>query len=128
MHFGHPYTMRYQFGRVDVREDTRNNGSASVKAGRYQNLFGLLKFANTNNFTVSVQIQQETPATMTYTASLGNDGGGSVKLDNGEYRFPTLTKTDNLTIEVTNATPFPCTILGAEWIANFTTNFQRYRA
>jgi hypothetical protein len=128
MHFGHPYTMRYQFGRVDVREDTRNGGSASVKTGRYQNLFGVLKFANTNNFTVSVQIQQETPATMTYTASLGNDGGGSVKLDNGEYRFPTLTKTDNLTIEVTNATPFPCTILGAEWIANFTTNFQRYRA
>ena len=128
MHFGHPYTMRYQFGRVDVREDTRNGGSASVKTGRYQNLFGVLKFANTNNFTVSVQIQQETPATMTYTASLGNNGGGSVKLDNGEYRFPTLTKTDNLTIEVTNATPFPCTILGAEWIANFTTNFQRYRA
>jgi len=126
--FGHPYTMRYQFGRMDVREDTRNGGSASVKTGRYQNLFGVLKFANTNNFTVSVQIQQETPATMTYTASLGNDGGGSVKLDNGEYRFPTLTKTDNLTIEVTNATPFPCTILGAEWIANFTTNFQRYRA
>jgi hypothetical protein len=127
MHFGHAYTMRYQFGRVDVREDTPNGGVSSIKTGRYQNLFGVLKYANTNNFTVSVQIQQEPAATMTFTATLGNDGVGAVKLDNGEYRFPTLTKTDNLTIEITNATPFPCTILGAEWIANFTTNFQRLR-
>lgn len=127
MHFGHAYTMRYQFGRVDIREDTPNGGVSSIKTGRYQNLFGVLKYANTNNFTVSVQIQQEPAATMTFTATLGNDGVGAVKLDNGEYRFPTLTKTDNLTIEITNATPFPCTILGAEWIANFTTNFQRLR-
>lgn len=125
--FGHPYTMRYQFGKVDMREDTPNYGRSTVKAGRYQNLFGLLKYAKTNNFTVSTEILQEGPQTMTFTASTGNDGTGVIPLDYGEYRFPTLTKTDNLTVEVTNATPFPCTILGAEWIANFNTNFPRVR-
>lgn len=125
--FGHPYTMRYQFGKVDMREDTPNYGRSTVKAGRYQNLFGLLKYAKTHTFTVSTEILQEGPQTMTFTASTGNDGTGVIPLDYGEYRFPTLTKTDNLTVEVTNDTPFPCTILGAEWIANFNTNFPRVR-
>lgn len=127
MIFGFPYTMRYQFGRVDVREETQRGGYATVKAGRYQNLFGLLKYSKTNNFTVTTKIQNEATNSMTFTASIGNDGGGPIKLDNGEYRFPTLTKTDNLTVEILNSTPFPCTILGAEWIANFTTNFVRLR-
>jgi hypothetical protein len=126
--FGFPYTMRYQFGRVDVREDTQRGGYSTIKSGRYQNLFGLIKFSKTNNFTISTQIQSETPKTMTYTAVVGNDEAGSVPLANGEYRFPTLTKTDNLTVEITNSTPFPSTFLGAEWIANFTTNFVRLRS
>lgn len=127
MYFGHPYTMRYQFGRVDVREDTSRGGYTTIKTGRYQNLFGLIKFANTHTFDVTTQIQQESVKTMTFTATVGNDGGGTIKLDNGEYRFPTLTKTENLTVELLNSTPFPSTFLGAEWIANFTTNFQRLR-
>ena len=125
---GVPYTMRYQFGRIDVRESTDRGGSAAVKTGRYQNLFGVLKYANTNNFTVTTQINQEAVKSMQFVASKGNDGTTPWLMDNGEYRFPTLTRTDNLTVEVLNATPYPCTLIGAEWIANFTTNFPRLRA
>ena len=124
---GSNYTMTYEFGRVDIREETPNGGRFAVTTGRYQNLYGILKYSKTKTFTVTTQIQNETVRIMPFEASLGNDETGTVKLDNGEFRFPTLSKTQNLKVQILNSTPFPCTILGAEWIANFTTNFQRIR-
>lgn len=124
---GSNYEMRYQFGRVDIREETPQGGRFGVTVGRYQNLYGILKYSKTKTFTVTTQIQQEAVKSLVFESSLGNDESGTIKLDNGEFRFPTLSKSSNLTIEIKNSTPFPCTILGAEWIANFTTNFQRIR-
>jgi hypothetical protein len=127
MTFGYRYTFKYRFGEINLKEEASQGGRNPVVSGRYQNLFGVLRYTNTNTFVVSTQILSETAKTMIFTASKGNNESGDVKLDQGEFRFPIFSKSDEVVVEVTNNVASPVTLIGAEWIANFTTNFPRIR-
>jgi hypothetical protein len=126
MILGSLYTMRYQFGKADLREEATNGGRIPIAEGRYQVKWGTIRYVNTNHFTVDVQIDSETASTMLFSGTLGNSGGNAlVKLDQGQYRFPVFARNDEFTVTITNNTPWPSTLIGAEWIAEFTTRFPR---
>lgn len=127
MVFGYRYTMKYRFGQVDLREEAAQGGRVPVVSGRYQMLWGTLRYTNTNTFLVTTTILSETAKTITFLASKGNSGTGAVLLDQGEFRFPVFSKNDEVIVEISNNTTTPVTLIGAEWIAQFTTNFPRLR-
>jgi hypothetical protein len=125
---GVAYTMRYVFSTLVVREQAPGGGLQAIGDGRVQIRSMNIGYSDTGYFKALVTPRSR--ATYTYPFSgriLGsaNNQVGKVAKETGIFRFPVVTKNDQVTIEIVNDSYLPSTFQSAEWEAFFVLRSRR---
>lgn len=111
---GKPYTQKYRFSEQFVRD----KDNVSFQASRLQLRTMTVSFSDTGYFRMEVTPAQRETFSYPYTARLL--GGlsaiiGTNPVVTGKHRFPIVSNTKGLTIDLINDSPSPSFFQGAEW-------------
>ena len=122
MYVGEKYTMKYAFSEQLMRE---GNPPRPIAEGRISLRYGTLLYEDTGFFKVSV-----TPVNRsTYEYKLGAVTGvssiGTSTVRDGRLKYAVHTKASDATIEVTNDTPLPSRLTGAEFEFSYNARSRR---
>lgn len=126
--FGIPYEMRYRLSTVYIRQERSGGGMVTITEGRLQLLQMLFQFSKTAYFRVEVTpFAQGTRTYITNGRMMGDpkNVAGEVHLSDGSFRVPVLCKNDRVEIEIISDSYLPCSVLAAEWIANYVQKSKR---
>lgn len=122
---GRKYTARYRFSRFYVKDDQNQAITTAV----IKLMTMVVTFAKTGFFRVEVQPRgRSTPYRYTYSGIvLGTASAtlNSAMLTEGEFRFPVMSGTDRVTIDIVNDSYLPCALLSAEWEGDLTQRAKR---
>lgn len=123
---GAKYPAHYTFSEQFLRRD-EGNGRISTQQGRLQYRRWTLVHGRSGYFEVSVE--HEDGRIYTYPLNgmilgLLRNTLNKMELTNGVFRFPVKSKSDRVKITVSNDTYMPCSLLSAEWEADFTTRVR----
>lgn len=128
LYFGIPYEMRYTMSTIFVRQESRGGGMAAVAEGRLQLLQLLFQYSKTAFFRVEVTpLAQVTRNYFSNGRMMGDPENrvDAIHLSDGSFRIPILCRNDRVKIDIVNDSYLPCSILSAEWIANYVRKSQR---
>jgi hypothetical protein len=126
---GEQYEMVYEFSDLVFREPTQTGGTAAITEGRFQIRYITLSFTNSGFFKVVVTPDYRDASTYPFTGRILGAGSnliGSVPIENGNFRVPVYSKSDQVKIEIKNDTPLPCALVSAEFEATLNARSQRY--
>ncbi len=118
-YIGERYTMTYEFSQPTLKEPTASGGRVAITGGRLQIKHWLLRFQDSGDFLVKVQ--QRTSSTSldyVFTGRVIGSGAstlGSTTLSSGDFRFPVMSKAENIRITIESDSHLPCQFLSAEW-------------
>ena len=118
-YIGERYTMTYEFSQPTLKEPTAGGGRVAITGGRLQIKHWLLRYQDSGDFVVKVQ--QRTSSTSldyVFTGRVIGSGAstlGSTTLSSGDFRFPVMSKAENIRITIESASHLPCQFLSAEW-------------
>ncbi|MEY9719274.1 hypothetical protein ABIA22_001764 [Sinorhizobium fredii] len=122
LYFGIPYEMRYGLSTIYIRQQSQGGGLQVVSEGRLQLLQLLFQFSKSAFFRVEVTpLAQAKRSYFTNGRMMGDPENrvDRVHLSDGNFRIPILSRNDRVKIEIVNDSYLPCSILSAEWIANY---------
>ncbi|WP_079211893.1 hypothetical protein [Brucella pituitosa] len=128
LYFGLEYTMRYRLSRIFIRKAGQNGGVTTVTEGRLQLLQLLVQYSKTAYFRVEVTpLAQATRSYVTNGRLMGDpmNTTDSVTLSDGTFALPVLSKNDRVEIDIVSDSYLPCSVLSAEWVANYVQKSQR---
>ena len=119
---GEKYTFKYKFSEQLLRE---GDPPRPISEGRMTLRYGTLLYEDTGFFKVTV-----TPGIKnTYEYKLGNVVGvssiGDTTVTDGKLKYPIHSKASDVTIEVTNDTPLPTRLTGAEFEFSWVSRSRR---
>ena len=118
-YIGERYTMTYEFSQPTLKEPTASGGRVAITGGRLQIKHWLLRYQDSGDFVVKVQ--QRTSSTSldyVFTGRVIGSGAstlGSTTLSSGDFRFPVMSKAENIRITIESDSYLPCQFLSAEW-------------
>jgi len=118
-YIGERYTMTYEFSQPTLKEPTAAGGRVAITGGRLQIKHWLLRYQDSGDFVVKVQ--QRTSSTSldyVFTGRVIGSGAstlGSTTLASGDFRFPVMSKAENIRITIESDSHLPCQFLSAEW-------------
>ncbi len=133
---GQTYMRRYRFSKFYLREENKD-GAAIVLQGRLQLRTATLAYADTGTFTVTVAqdfrnpntyVQYRDPADAVFTGRVLGAGSnllGAVALATGDFKFPILSKNDQVIIEITSDSFLPMHLLSLDWEGLFHARSRR---
>ena len=124
---GQKYTMTLEFADQHMREQA-GQGQAIIAQGRLQLRRGTIIFDNSNYFKVTVTPLNRTSYTYPYTGMVLGGGTltvGSLSLEDGKFSFPVHSKNDEVTITITNDSPLPSNLMGAEFESSYAIRSSR---
>ena len=124
---GLKYTMQFRFSPFVMRQG-QGGGQTVIEDGRLQIRKQLITFAKTGYFQVLVTQQYRDPSVYTYTGRILGAGSsiiGQACIDNGNIRFPILSKSNRVTVDVVNDNHMPCNLLSSEWEGMFVLRSNR---
>ena len=111
--------MTYEFSQPTLKEPTASGGRVAITGGRLQIKHWLLRYQDSGDFVVKVQ--QRTSSTSldyVFTGRVIGSGAstlGSTTLSSGDFRFPVMSKAENIRITIESDSYLPCQFLSAEW-------------
>jgi hypothetical protein len=126
---GQKYEMVYTFSDVVIREPSNTGGLNLVAEGRIQVRYLTVSYSDTGYFTVEVTPDYRDKSTHPFTGRILGAGSnliGSVPLEEGNFRIPIYSKSNQVKIECKNDTPLPCEIISAEFELDLNARSQRY--
>jgi hypothetical protein len=125
---GVPYTMRYRFSTQVIKEEALGGGQAVVGAGRLQVRFWTVIYAGTGYFRAEVTPLYRPTQRYDFTGRVLGSGAnviGEMPLEDGNFRFPIMSKNDQVTVDLVNDSFLPSKFLSAEWEALYTIRSKR---
>ena len=128
LYLGLEYTMRYRLSRIFIRKAGQSGSVTTITEGRLQLLQVLFQYSKTAYFRVEVTpLAQNTRSYFTNGRLMGDPENvtDGVTLSDGTFAVPILSKNDRVEIEVVSDSYLPCSILSAEWVANYVQKSQR---
>ena len=126
---GEQYEMVYTFSDVVLREPSPQGGEHTIAEGRSQVRYLTLQFSDTNFFKIEVTPDYRDTSTHVFTGRIlgsGNNTIGSVPLEQGTFRVPVYSKSNQVTIHCKNDTPMPCALTGAEFEMSINARSRRF--
>ncbi|MAU02232.1 MAG: hypothetical protein CL608_34270 [Anaerolineaceae bacterium] len=118
---GEKYTMTAELPHQYLREDTKS-GEKSIVHGRLQIRRGVLSYADSTYFKVSVTPLNRTSYEYEFTGQVlggGVSAVGKLPLVSGEFEFPINSKNDEVDVVITNDSPMPSNLTGCGFESNF---------
>ncbi len=112
---GRGYTMRYQLSEQHVRSAA---GAPSVLSGKLQLRYIMVDYVNTGNYSVRVSPAARDVYTADYPYRVLGTGAialGKPLITAGRARIPILANSAEVTIELLNDKPMPCSFQSLEW-------------
>lgn len=128
LYFGIPYEMRYRLSTVFIRVESQGGGTSVITEGRLQLLQMLFQYSRTAFFRVEVTpLAQATRTYFTNGRMMGDPENrvDRIHLSDGSFRIPILCRNDRVKVEIINDSYMPCSLLSAEWIANYVQKSKR---
>jgi hypothetical protein len=128
---GENYTMEHTLGRVVIRAPGSRGNPTVVSVGKLYLRRASLSYDKTRTFKVRViPINNVYPTTYEYICN--NQAAGTTtaavnfdSLRDGTFRFPILSKNDQVIIKLVNDSPHPCSILSLDVEAQYVSRSQR---
>ena len=118
-HVGIPFSSRVVFSKQYAREQ---DGSAII-SGRLQLRYMTLSYRDSGYFEVKVTPKFRSTRVNKFTGRILGSGSnviGQLSIEQrGAYRFPVLSRGDEVTIEVSSDSILPFTIVSASWVGFF---------
>lgn len=120
---GVPYTFQYRFSEQVIKEQNE-----PVTIGRIQIRNFNLVFNDTGFFKTTVTPKKRASSTSVFGGRIV--GGfkniiGYASIDSGTFRFPVLSKSDQVDIDIISDSFLPCVFQSAEWEGFYTLRSQR---
>ncbi len=119
-HIGVPYKMTHQFSTLVTKSEkaTQSGSNVADSRGRVQVRSMQLHYEDTGHFEVTVTPKDRTPIVHKFRGHKSNTGFskvGHLDLSSGTFVFPVMCRNTDVEITVTNDTPYPCTLIAADW-------------
>lgn len=116
---GVPYELRYTFSPFLIREEVVGGGQTTVGEGRLQVRNVSLTHANTGFFRVEVTPFRRDTYRYPFWLVVGSGQNliNRISLETGRFRFPVMSRNDQVRIEIVNDSVLPSHFLSAEWEA-----------
>lgn len=127
-YIGIPYTMRFTFSTLVIKEEAIGGGQMTVGEGRLQLRKLNLLYDRTGYFRTEVTPFNRDTYTYIFSGrrvGSGQNKVGSVPLESGGFSFPITTRNEGVKIEIVNDSYLPCFFLSAEWEAFYSIRSQR---
>jgi hypothetical protein len=128
---GVAYTMNYNLSQPVLRASS-GRGQSAVADGRLQIRNGILLYSNSRFFQIQVTPKYKDTYTYTYLYNFVPNylGVGPTNLDyvnfeEGTFKFPVFTKADEMSVLITNNSPYGCSLLSLEWEALYSARSKR---
>lgn len=121
---GVAYTMTYTLSEPTVRD---NQDNSLVSLGRVQLRNIAVTFDRTGYFRVEATPLNRDTIEKVFSGRVLGDGSsiiGSVSISSGDFRVPLLSKSNQITINLVNDSPLPCSFTGIEYEIEFTQRYQ----
>ena len=122
--------MSFEMSKPVLKTGTDSGGRAILATGRLQVQRGFVVYARSKYFTVEVTPRFRDTYTYTFTGRPLGTGlaiTGSDALEGGTFRFPIMTKADNVSVVLKNDSPFPSSLLSVDWESQYTAQSQRFQ-
>lgn len=123
---GIKYTFKYTFSSVMIRKADGNGGQSSMEQGRLQLTRMGIGYSKTGYFNTVVRVAgSDTPFVSSFTGSLlgsSNAVLGVPQSSTGVFYFPVKTRNTQATVSIESDSPYPCTVLNAQWEGKY--NFR----
>jgi hypothetical protein len=127
-YIGTPYTFRYKFSTLAVREEASGGGQNVIGEGRLQLRRMSILYDKTGYFRVEVTPYNRDTYSYVFSGRVVGSGQniiGRVPVERGKFRFPLMSKNDQIEIEIVNDSFLPCHFLSAEWEGFFILRSKR---
>jgi hypothetical protein len=114
---GFPYLFEYEFSEQLILQNKE-----PVSTGRLQIRNLSLLYSNSGYFETVVQADNRNASTSTFTGQLVGSSIfniGQVAIETGVFKFPVLSKSDQVTMKIRSNSHLPCTFQSAEWEGYF---------
>lgn len=125
---GLPCTMRYRFSRQVLKEEAMGGGQAVVGEGRLQMRYWSVTYANTGYFRAVVLPLYREPNVYEFTGRILGSGSnvlGRIPVSNGTFKFPVMSKNDQVEVEIVSDSFLPCHFISGEWEGMYTIRSKR---
>ncbi len=130
-YIGEKYTMQYEFSEPVLKEGTAQGGRVAITGGRLQIKHWLLRYQDTGDFSVKVEVSQKDTNTYNFTGRIiggGENVLGTTTLTSGDFRFPVMSKAERLKVTIESTSHLPCQFLSAEWEGSLHLRSRRINA
>lgn len=114
---GIPYTWLFEFSKMFFKQDS-GAGSVSVLDGRLQLRYIAVEYHDTAYFQTHVKLPGRDDTLTTFNGSIAGDAIGSLgsqAFASGKYRIAVMGKNTDVSVTLTNDSPFPHAFGSAEW-------------
>lgn len=123
------YCLRYRFSTLIIREEAQGGGGFQpIGEGRIQLRKMSLAYAATGYFRAEVTPYGRPTYSYVFSGRIVGSGRnplGDISVEDGTFRFPVMSKNDQVIIELANDTFLPSYFLSAEWEAFFAIRSKR---
>jgi hypothetical protein len=127
-YIGKPYTFRYRFSTMVIKEESIGGGQMTIGEGRIQLRKVAMLYNNSGYFRVEVTPFRRNTYEYIFSGRVVGSGKnliGRVSIEQGKFKFPVAAKNDQVQIEIVNDTFLPSYFLSAEWEAFYTIRSRR---
>lgn len=125
---GTTFETNYVFSTQVLKEEAVGGGQAVIGEGRLQMRNWSLYYADTGYFQVEVTPLYRDTNVYTFTGRITGAGSnilGEIPLSSGTFKFPVLSKNDQVKIEIKTKSFLPCRFISGEWEAFYTIRSKR---
>ena len=122
--FGVPYTKLHRLDRLYLKKSLENADDDTPLEGILKLRYMTLRYSNSGYFEVQVT-PRDGSDTYVYKMTAKTLGAldliiGEPALETGEFKFPIVADSRDVTIDIVNSSHMPSFLTGAEWSATFT--------
>jgi len=112
---GEKYTFEYQFSQQYIQYG-QSQSQTAIKEGRLQIRNWTITFDNTGYFQVQITPKNRSTSTETFTGALVGQGTvNGINLEDGDYKFPIMSRNEDLIVKIKNDEYLPSQFINAEW-------------
>lgn len=128
VYLGCTYETSYTFSTQVMKEEASGGGQAVIGEGRLQMRHWAINYADTGYFKVEVTPLYRDTNTYTFTGRVTGAGSnvlGEIPISSGTFKFPVMSKNDQVKIELKSDSFLPCHFISGEWEALYTIRSRR---
>jgi len=121
---GLPFTFRYRFSEQMMRDGSNN----AIRDGRLMLRQFAVNYTDTGYFKITVSPDYRDVYTYEFTGKILGTGGfllGALPISSGSFKFPIMSDSTQVSIEITNDSPLPSIFQSAEWVGLFHSKSSR---